>query len=116
MAYARGKFVCDARAAGLSWLIDGAFMNLAEDSALERECALARTFGFNGKVAIHPRQVAAIQAAFSPTAAEIERAKALIDAFREAEAGGRGAFRFRGMMVDYANVRRAEQLLALSER
>jgi citrate lyase subunit beta/citryl-CoA lyase len=115
MAYARGKFVCDARAAGVSWLIDGAFMNLADYGALERECALARTFGFNGKVAVHPRQVATIQAAFSPTATEIERAKALIDAFRQAEASGRGAFRFRGMMVDYANVRRAEQLLALSE-
>jgi citrate lyase subunit beta/citryl-CoA lyase len=114
MAYARGKFVCDARAAGLSWLIDGAFMNLAADDALAQECALARTFGFNGKVAVHPRQVAAIQAAFSPTADDIERAQALIDAFREAEASGRGAFRFRGMMVDYANVRRAEQVLALS--
>jgi len=116
MAYARGKFVCDARAAGLSWLIDGAFMNLDGEGALELECALARAFGFNGKVAVHPRQVAAIQAAFSPTAAELERAQALIDAFREAESSGRGAFRFRGMMVDYANVRRAEQLLALKGR
>jgi citrate lyase subunit beta/citryl-CoA lyase len=116
MAYARGKFVCDARAAGVSWLIDGAFMNLADHGALERECALARTFGFNGKVAVHPRQVAVIQSAFSPTADEVERARALIDAFREAEASGRGAFRFRGMMVDYANLRRAEQVLAISAR
>jgi citrate lyase subunit beta/citryl-CoA lyase len=91
-------------------------MNLADDGALDRECALARTFGFNGKIAVHPRQVAAIQAGFSPTAEEIERAQALVDAFREAEANGRGAFRFRGMMVDYANLRRAEQLLSLSGR
>jgi citrate lyase subunit beta/citryl-CoA lyase len=116
LAYARGKFVCDARAAKMTWLVDGAFMQLADEPALECESRLARTHGFNGKVAVHPRQVAPINRVFTPTDAEVERAQKLIDAFRSAETRGRGAIQFQGMMVDYANVRWAEQILSLARR
>jgi citrate lyase subunit beta/citryl-CoA lyase len=116
LTYARGKFVCDARAAQMTWLVDGAFMQLADEPALECESRLARTHGFNGKVAVHPSQVKAINRVFSPTDAEVERAQKLIDAFREAESRGRGAIEFQGMMVDYANVRWAEQILSLTRR
>ena len=116
LTYARGKFVCDARAAQMTWLVDGAFMQLSDEPALERECHLARTHGFNGKVAVHPRQVSTINRVFSPTDAEVERAQRLIDAFRDAESHGRGAVQFRGMMVDAANVRRAEQILSAARR
>lgn len=114
LAYARGKFVCDSRACGMQWLIDGAFMNLDDDVALDRECRLARSYGFTSKVAIHPRQTAGINLAFSPSETEVQRAQRLIAAFRAAEADGHGAIRFEGMMVDYANVRRAEHILALA--
>lgn len=114
LAYARGKFVCDARAAGADWVMDGAFMNLKSAEALETECELARTFGFNGKMAIHPRQVPVINQVFSPSAEEIQRARELVAAFRAAEAQGKGAVQFQGMMVDYANVKRAEKILALA--
>lgn len=113
--YARGKLVCDARAARLPWIIDGAFMQLDDAAGLEREVRLARTFGFNGKVAIHPRQVATINSGFAPSPQEVERAGALIAAYRAAEAAGQGTARFRDMMIDQANVRRAEQILALGE-
>jgi citrate lyase subunit beta/citryl-CoA lyase len=111
LTYARGKFVCDARAAQATWLVDGAFMNLRDEPALERECRLARIHGFGSKVAIHPRQVPTINKAFSPTAAEVERARKLLAAFREAEALGHGAVEFQGMMVDYANVGWAKRIL-----
>jgi len=114
LMYARGKFVCDARAAKMTWLVDGAFMQLANEPALECESRLARTHGFNGKVAVHPRQVRPINRVFSPTDAEVERARQLIDAFRDAESEGRGAIQFQGMMVDYANVRWAEQILSVA--
>ena len=114
LAYARGKFVCDARAAKAEWLLDGAFMNLTSAEALERESRLARTCGFNGKMAIHPRQVAVMNNVFGPSAAEIERAHKLIAAFKVAEAQGRAAVQFEGMMVDYANVKRAERILAMA--
>ncbi|HEY0441988.1 MAG TPA: CoA ester lyase [Xanthobacteraceae bacterium] len=115
LAYARGKFVCDARAAGATYLLDGAFMNLQGTDALRQETTLARTMGFTGKTAIHPRQVAVINEVFSPTAQEVDRARKLLQVFRAAEAEGRGAVQFEGMMVDYANVKRAEQILALAE-
>jgi citrate lyase subunit beta / citryl-CoA lyase len=114
LSYARGKFVCDARAARASWLIDGAFMNLRDERALEAESRIARIHGFNGKVAINPRQVPTINRVFSPTVEEIERARGLLEAFREAEAVGRGAAQFREMMIDYANVRWAEGILKLA--
>lgn len=111
--YARGKLVCDARAARLRWILDGPFMQMTDDAALLREAGLGRTFGFTGKVAIHPRQVDTINAVFSPTPAQIERAEALLAAYRQGRAEGRGAINFRGMMVDEANARLAEHVLAL---
>jgi citrate lyase subunit beta / citryl-CoA lyase len=114
LTYARGKFVCDARAAGVNWVLDGAFINLGDNDALEKESRIARVHGFNGKAAIHPRQVPVINKVFSPTPEELKRAQQMIEAFRIAEAAGHGAIRFQGMMVDYANVRRAEQILALA--
>jgi citrate lyase beta subunit len=63
---------------------------------------------------VHPRQVRPINRVFSPTDAEVARAQQLIDAFRNAESEGRGAIQFQGMMVDYANVRWAEQILSVA--
>jgi citrate lyase subunit beta/citryl-CoA lyase len=114
LAFSRGKFVCDARAARAAWVIDGAFMNLENAALLEGESKLARIYGFTGKVAIHPRQVRVINEVFSPTSAEVDRARRLIDAFRIAERQGRGAVKFEGMMVDYANVRQAEEILSIA--
>jgi citrate lyase subunit beta/citryl-CoA lyase len=113
LAYPRSKMVVDARAAGLPWLVDGVFMNLADAHALEAECLLARELGFVGKMAIHPSQVDVMHRVFSPTQAEIEHARGLLAAFRAAEAQGIGAVRYQGMMVDYANVRLAERTLSL---
>lgn len=113
LAYPRSKMAVDARAAGLSWLVDGVFMNLADTQALETECLLARELGFVGKMAIHPTQVDVMHRVFSPTQAEIEHARGLLAAFRAAEAQGIGAVRYQGMMVDYANVRLAERTLSL---
>jgi citrate lyase subunit beta/citryl-CoA lyase len=114
LAYARGKFVCDARAAKAEWLVDGAFMNLGSDDALEAEVSRARMLGFTGKIAIHPRQVPVINRAFMPSTDEIEKARRLLDAYREAEARGQGAIRFEGMMVDLANAKRAERILSFA--
>lgn len=113
LAYPRAKMVVDARAAGLPWLVDGVFMNLADLQALETECMQARELGFVGKMAIHPTQLDVMHRVFSPSEAEIEQARGLLAAFRAAEAQGIGAVRHQGMMVDYANVRLAERTLSL---
>jgi citrate lyase subunit beta/citryl-CoA lyase len=112
MLYPRSKLVCETRAAGLDWPVDGVFMQVDDDRALEEECRLARRLGFVAKMAIHPRQLAAIHAAFTPTPQEVAYSRGLLEAFEEAKANGTGAFRYRGAMVDKANVRRAENVLA----
>ena len=116
LAYARGKLVCDARAAGVDWLIDGAFMQLSNDEDLTQECQLARDLGFTAKVAIHPQQIATINSTFTPTMIEIERARSLLQAMSNAEVEGLGAIRHQGMMADQANLRWAKRILALSKR
>lgn len=115
LAYARGKMVVDARAAGLQWIVDGVFMNLKDVDALRTECGIARELGFVGKMAIHPTQVAVMHQVFSPSEAEIEYATGLVAAFEEGEARGVGAVKYRGMMVDYANVRLAQRTLSLAK-
>ncbi len=116
LLYPRSRLVCEARAAGVEWLIDGVFMNLADESALRKECSLARDLGYVAKMAIHPRQLPAIHEVFTPSQAEVDHALGLIAAYREAEHSGHGAIRYRGTMVDYANVRRAEKLLEAARR
>ena len=113
LAYPRSKMVVDARAAGLQWIVDGVFMNLQDTEALRTECEIARELGFVGKMAIHPTQVEVMHQVFSPSAEEIDYAKGLLAAFEEGEARGVGAVKYRGMMVDYANVRLARRTLAL---
>lgn len=115
LAYARGKMVVDARAAGLQWIVDGVFMNLRDTDALRTECDIARELGFVGKMAIHPTQVAVMHEVFSPSEAEVEYATGLVAAFEEGEARGVGAVKYRGMMVDYANVRLAQRTLSLAK-
>lgn len=115
LAYPRSKMVVDARAAGIEWIVDGVFMNLKDLGALRTECELARELGCTGKMAIHPTQVDVMHEVFSPSAQEIEYAQGLLAAHREGEARGVGAVKFRGMMVDYANVRLAERTLSLAE-
>jgi citrate lyase subunit beta/citryl-CoA lyase len=112
MAYARGRIVAETRAAGLRWPVDGVFMQLQADQALARECRLARAMGFQAKMAIHPRQLATIHEVFTPSAEEVARQEAAIAAYREAEAAGLGAVQRDGLMIDKANVVRAERILA----
>ena len=114
LAYPRSKMVVDARAAGIEWIVDGVFMNLKDLGALRTECELARELGCTGKMAIHPTQVDVMHEVFSPSAQEIDYAQGLLAAYREGEARGVGAVKFRGMMVDYANVRLAERTLSLA--
>jgi citrate lyase subunit beta/citryl-CoA lyase len=113
--YPRSKLVCETRAAGLDAPIDGVFMNLSDEPALRRECRLARNMGFTGKMAIHPKQISVIHDVFTPSDEEVAYSRGLIEAFRAAEASGNAAITYQGMMVDYANLKRAERILALAD-
>jgi citrate lyase beta subunit len=103
--------VIHAKAMGLQ-AIDTVYVHLENLNGLEAETEQAVYMGFTGKLAIHPRQVGPIQAAFTPSAAEIEHAQHLIAAFAEHQAAGTGAFVLDGKMVDMPMVRAAEMVLA----
>jgi len=106
-----------AKAAGLrSFGLLRSVADFRDISGVERAAREARSFGFDGATCIHPSIVPILNAAFSASAEEIERAQRLVAAFEAAKAAGRGAFVFDGKMVDEPVVARARALLAKSEQ
>ena len=102
--------VAAARANGLR-AIDGPYAGYRDTSGLERSSRIARVMGFDGKQCIHPSQLSVVNEIFSPSAEEVTRAKAVVDAYEEAAKAGRGAIGKDGKMIDYANIRMAKALL-----
>ena len=113
--YARNRMIVAARANGLD-AIDGPYANFRNPDAYRREAMWAATLGAVGKWAIHPSQVPIANEVFAPTEAEIEQARAVVDAVRKAEAGGEGAANLNGMMIDAATARIFEVVLERAEQ
>lgn len=101
--------------AGL-YAMDGAHPDVADASGFEAEARMARALGFIGKSCIHPSQVARANAAFQPTAAEIERALRTLSGAHAAQAQGLGAVLVDGRMVDAPFVRRAQLIVDQARR
>ncbi len=95
--------------------LDTPWFDLDDEAGLLRDAGLARTLGFQGKLVIHPRQLEAVNRAFSPGEAELEWARRVVGAFEEASSGGQGATSLEGKMIDEANYRQAQDLLAQAE-
>lgn len=111
LLYGRSRLVQAAAAAGLG-LLDVPHLALDDASALADECRRAKALGFTGKLAIHPKQVAPILAAFTPTAVEVDRARRMIAALEQA---GGNAVEFEGKMLEGPVVRSARRMLALAQ-
>jgi citrate lyase beta subunit len=108
--YARSAVVIAAVANNLQ-SFDTVYVALADLDGLRADALRAAQMGFTGKLAIHPRQVAVIHEAFTPSAVEIDRAQRLIIAFEENQRHGAGAFAFEGKMVDLPLLRAAQRVL-----
>jgi citrate lyase subunit beta/citryl-CoA lyase len=111
---ARQLTLLAAHAAGAA-AIDGVYTDFRDRAGLEREAAEAAASGFTGKLTIHPGQIDAVNAAFTPSADDVDRARALLGAWEEHRAAGRGAFAFEGEMVDAPHLARARRLLERAE-
>ena len=96
--------VLAARAAGVA-VFDGVFNNLEDSDGFIKEAKDGRRLGFDGKSLIHPNQIAACHQAFAPSAGEVDRAKAVIDAFHG------GAERFGNEMIERMHVEAAQRVL-----
>jgi (S)-citramalyl-CoA lyase len=106
--HARGTVIQAAASAAVAAL-DVPYLNLASDAGLHDECLRAKAMGFTGKFAIHPKHIAGILSAFAPTAAEIEKARAIL---RAAENAAGNADRAGDSMIDEAVLRSARRILA----
>lgn len=93
--------------------IDGVQTDFRDARALEQELSAARRDGFSGKLAIHPDQIAAINAAFTPTEAERAHARRVVAAF--AAAGGAGVASLDGQMIDRPHLLQAQRVLSMTE-
>lgn len=103
-----------ARAAGIVAL-DGVYNAFKDEDGLRAECAEGRDFGFDGKTLIHPAQVAIANAAFGPTADEVDVARRQIAAFEAAEAEGQGVAVVDGRIVENLHIVTARATLAKAE-
>ncbi len=112
--YPMMRLLVAARAYGLR-AIDGpcgAFRDLRLTASWAEKAA---AMGFDGKQVIHPQQIEPTRAAFTPSAGDVAFAHRVVNAMRGAQAAGLGAVQLDGRMLDYANLRMAERILAMAE-
>ena len=111
--YARTRIVNACKAAGIQ-PIDSVFSDVADEEGLIANVKVSKSLGFEGIGCIHPRQIAPIHDSFAPEKDEIEKAKKIIRAFKEAEAKGLGVISIGSKMIDPPVVKRAERTIDLA--
>jgi citrate lyase subunit beta/citryl-CoA lyase len=110
--YAQMRLLVAARANGLLAL-DGPYAVIGDQDGLLRSARRAAALGYDGKWVIHPSQIEPVTQAFSPDPGSLRRAEGILAAYRQATEGeGRGAVRFEGEMIDEANRKMAEAVVA----
>ncbi|MFO0995964.1 MAG: CoA ester lyase [Alphaproteobacteria bacterium] len=108
-----GLTILAARAYGLA-VLDGVFLDLADDAGFLASCRQGAELGFDGKTLIHPKTIAAANEAFAPREEELAFARRVIDAHAEARAAGKGVVLVDGRLIERLHVAEAERLIALS--
>lgn len=109
------RLILCGKAAGLQ-VIDAPYGNFRDAEGLTRAAARSRALGFDGKWAIHPAQIDALNQAFAPSAEEIDRARQVIEAYEAARREGRGAAAIGGSMIDHASLRMARDVMDRAAR
>ncbi|GIX85457.1 citramalyl-CoA lyase, mitochondrial [Caerostris extrusa] len=94
--------------------IDMVHINYKDEAGLLKICEEGARMGFTGKQVIHPSQVPIVQRAFSPSHEKVEWAKELIRLFKKHQKEGKGAFTFRGAMIDKPLLLQAENIIKMS--
>lgn len=113
LAFARGMIVNAARAAGIDAL-DTVYSDVSNEEGFLAEATIIKKMGFSGKSVINPRQIDPLHRLFKPSDKDIEKAKAIMEAIREANAKGSGVASLNGKMIDKPVVTRAKYLLELA--
>ncbi|HHT9082013.1 TPA: citrate (pro-3S)-lyase subunit beta [Streptococcus pyogenes] len=111
--FARSMILHAARAAGIA-AIDTVYSDVNNTEEFQNEVRMIKQLGFDGKSVINPRQIPLVNEIYTPTEKEIDHAKQVIWAIREAESKGSGVISLNGKMVDKPIVERAERVIALA--
>ncbi len=113
--YAIARMVVAARANGLR-PVDGPFGDFSDPDGFKAQANRAAVLGCEGKWAIHPSQIALANEVFSPSDAEVEKAKRILEAMEQATREGKGAVSLDGRLIDIASIKQAENLVEKAER
>jgi citrate lyase subunit beta / citryl-CoA lyase len=111
---ALGLCLLAARAYGLA-ILDGVFLDLQDEAGFEAACRQGAELGFDGKTLIHPSQIGPANQAFVPDAAEVARARRIIEAHAAARAKGQGVVLLDGRLIEELHVVEARRQVALAE-
>ena len=112
--FAQSRMMVACRAYGLR-PIDGPFGDFNDPDGFRAAARRAAVLGFEGKWAIHPSQIALANEVFSPSDAEVTKARRILQAMDEAAKDGRGAVALDGRLIDIASIRMAQALIAKAD-
>lgn len=112
LLYARSRVVHAAAAAGID-AIDVPYLDLDDADGMRREAELARDLGFSGKGSVHPRQIPALNAVFTPDAAAVAHAERVLRTFAEANTG---LVVLDGKLIEKPVLREMQRIVAIAER
>jgi citrate lyase subunit beta/citryl-CoA lyase len=108
----RAACVMQSRAAGMEPPLDTVWADLRDTDGFIASARHAAALGFQGKMCIHPDQIAPTNAAFTPDEAAVAQAKRIVAAFDKAETEGLASIQLEGQFIDYPIVQRARRVLA----
>ena len=114
LEFARNMVLHAARAAGVA-AFDTVFTNMNDTEGFYRETEYIHQLGFDGKSLVNPRQIPMVNKVYEPTKKEIENAKNVENAIKEAKLKGSGVISMNGQMVDRPVVLRAERVMRLAK-
>jgi citrate lyase subunit beta/citryl-CoA lyase len=106
--------VVAARAHGID-ILDGVYNDIQDLDGFRAECQQGREMGLDGKTLIHPGQIDICNEAYAPSAAEVDGARAIIDAFALPENAGKGVVQLNGKMVELLHADMARRTLAIAD-
>ena len=112
LLYARSRIVHAGAGAGID-VLDVPYLNLDDDAGLRAEAMASAGLGFSGKASIHPNQLPAIHAAFSPDEKGVARARRIIAAFEKDDTG---LVVVDGELIELPVVRSMYRVLAIADR
>jgi malyl-CoA/(S)-citramalyl-CoA lyase len=113
--YPISRIVVAARAHGLR-PVDGPFGDYSDPDGFQAQARRAAVLGCEGKWAIHPSQIVLANAVYSPSEAEIAKARRILEAMERAQKEGKGAVSLDGQLIDIASIRQAENMVRLAEQ